>query len=428
MASAKLVAICLLIGAGLSCVSCTPDDPRSPGAALVFKHGKMSAGPGELALLLKDFEHRHPGITIREEILPSSSDQQHQFYAINLEGRSAAFDVLALDMIWVQEFARAGWIREVDELLRAFERSDYFSSAIDAAMFNGHLYAIPWYVDAGVLFYRRDLLERYGLAVPKTWSDLVQTTRTIVKEERDPHLKGFVWQGKQYEGFVCSALEFVWGNNGHLLNGPAAETEEALAFMRDLIVDDISPGLVMTADEEVTRHVFGSGRAIFMRNWPYAWSLLQTEGSPVRGKIGLGPLPSFSGQSSSSVLGGWMLAIPRSAEHSHNAEQLIRFLTDSDTQKKIAQQIGYKPSRRSLYHDDALLRQEPWLADLYPIVDAARSRPVTPYYLMLSQVWQSELSAVMVGRRSPREALRSAQRQTSRIVGIDAPPQSGVSP
>lgn len=411
--------VVLLLCVSLTLCSCSrgnEDGASTPSTVVVFKHGKLFGDPRTFEGLLREFERRHPGVIVREELLPSSTDQQHQFYAINLEDQRATFDLLAVDVIWVQEFAMAGWIQDLDHLLPPSERDLYFPAAIQAATFETRLHAIPWYIDAGVLYYRRDLLDRYGFSPPRNWPELVRIARTILQGERDRALHGFVWQGKQYEGLVCVALEFIWGHGANVLEEkPGAES--AVTFMRDLVVrEKISPALVFTADEEATRHLFGAGRAIFMRNWPYAWPLFQQEGSPVRGKVGIAPLPSFPGYRSASTLGGWMLAVPRRAAHQREAAELITFLTSPEIQRRMALEIGYKPTRRDLYRDASLLQSQPWLRELAPVLSAARPRPVSPYYLMLSQALQPELSAALVGTKSPRAALASARWQMAHIL------------
>jgi multiple sugar transport system substrate-binding protein len=397
--------------------ACAVESPSSPGpVTLVFKHGKLSGDPRDFSAVLRDFEQDHPGLLIREELLPSSTDQQHQFYAINLEGRSPAFDVFAADVIWVQEFARAGWIQALDDLVSSRDRSEFFEGPIRAATYDDRLYAVPWYLDAGLLYYRRDLLDRYGFSPPRTWPELAQLARTILQGERDPSLKGFVWQGKQYEGLVCVALEFIRSHGGDLLGQNGTEAEAALAFMRSLIAEEVSPAMVASADEEATRHLFGAGRAIFMRNWPYVWTLVNQPDSPMRGLVGIAPLPAFPGHAPAPVLGGWMLAIPHGSAHAEEAAELVRYLTSSAVQRRLSLSLGYKPTRRTLYRDPQLLQGQPWLSDMYPVFRDARPRPVTPYYLMLSQVWQAELSAALVGLKTPAEALASARRQAGMIL------------
>lgn len=410
-----LLILCAALGFG-----CTPsgDRPQTPNTVLLFKHGTLSGNVTVFSDLLREFERRHPGLVVREELLPSSSDRQHQYYAMNLDGGRAPFDLLAVDTIWVQEFAKAGWITSLDAFLPPSEREQFFPGPIQAATFEGRLYAVPWYIDAGVLYYRLDLLERHGLDPPKTWPELVHAARRILDAEQDPRLAGFVWQGKQYEGLVCVALEVLRSNGSDLWGGDRGRAEAGLQFLRDTVAGDrITPVSVGMADEESTRQIFGSGRALFMRNWPYAWSLFQQEGSLVRGKVGIAPLPSFPGYPSAPVLGGWMLAVPQASAHQQEVGELIRFLTSPDAQRLVAMGMGYNPTRRALYSDESLVEARPLLKDLYSIFLEARPRPVTPYYLLLSQALQPEVSAVVVGRKTPREALDAVRRQVRRIVG-----------
>jgi len=184
----------------------------------------------------------------------------------------------------------------------------------------------------------------------------------------------------------------------------------------------ITPLSTSMADEESTRWMFGEGHALFMRNWPYAWSMLQQEGSPVRGNVGVIPLPAFPGFSSAPVLGGWMLAMPNNSTQQEIVGELISFLTSPDTQHRIARELGYNPGRRALYTDESLLELRPLLKDLYPILLGAKPRPVTPYYLLVSQAVQPEVSAVIVGRRSPAEALDTIRRRVEQIMGEQTSP------
>ena len=406
--------------------ACTPSpDPLQSDKAitLVFKHGKIAGAPEIFPKLLRRFEAEHPGIMVRDETLPSSTDQQHQFYVMSLEGGSDDFDVLSLDVIWVQEFARAQWIRDLSSLLPPEDRALFFPGPIKAVSFDDKIYAIPWYIDAGLLYYRKDLLEKYGFQAPLTWDELVQTSRRILAKEKDPKLRGFVWQGKQYEGLICNILEYVWSAGGSVLDEEghvilaSPEAEQALNFAKDLIGNNkISPPMVTTADEEATRRIFGEGRAIFMRNWPYAWNLFQNEGSRVRGKVGVTVLPHFRGHKSAATLGGWQLGINRSSKHPEEAEALVRFLTSPEIQLWMALEIGYKPPRRGLYQDKKLLASQPFIAGLAHVFETAKPRPTSPYYLMLSQIMQPEFSAALVGLKEPREALKSAQRQMKHIL------------
>lgn len=405
---------------------CTPAGrDKERGTVIVFKHGKIAGDPMQFREILDRFERENPGIRVKDETLPASTDEQHQFYVINLEGKSADFDLLSMDVIWVPEFARAGWLRDLSHLLPGKEREDFFPGPMKAVTYQDKIYAIPWYIDAGLLYYRKDLLDKYGFTPPETWRELVRIARHV--SEREPGVYGFIWQGKQYEGLICNVLEYFWSNGGDILedgksviNSP--ENVEALRFMRALITEyRVTPPLVTTAIEEPTRHIFGSGRAVFMRNWPYACNIFEREGSPVRGKVGVSPLPAFPGKDSASTLGGWQIGINSYSKDPEAAERLLRFLTSPEIQKRPALTIGYKPLRMSLYKDPELIREQPFVANLHDVFMKARPRPVSTYYMMISQVMQPEFSASISGIKTPEAALESAHRQNGESPLYDHP-------
>ena len=400
--------------------ACGADVPAPESTAIVFKHGKLFGDPAPLRALLDEFEHLHPGIVVRDETLPAGSDEQHQFYAISLQAKSPAFDVLAVDVIWVAEFAHAGWLRELTPLLPPQERAAFFPGPIEAVTYRGQVYALPWFVDAGLLYYRKDLLEKYALPVPRTWDELVRTAQAVMAHE--PGIAGFVWQGKQYEGLVCNALEYIWSNGGEVLGEgrvvlDTRRNRQALGFMADLVYRyGVTPASGTTSTEEPSRHVFGQGRALFLRNWPYAWRLFQDPQSRVHGKVGVTMLPHFEGSAAAATLGGWQLAVNRHSRNPEAAGELVRFLSSAPAQKRLALACGFQPARVVLYRDLELLAAQPFLATLEQVLVAARPRPVTSYYVRISQVLQSEFSAIVAGLRTPEAALAGAERKLRKIL------------
>jgi multiple sugar transport system substrate-binding protein len=326
-------------------------------------------------------------------------------------------------VIWVPEFARAGWLLDLTPFLAPDELAPHFPAAVETATYDGRVWAIPWIMNAGLLYYRADLLARYGFRPPQTFAELAEQAGVIRSGERDPRLGGFLWQGKQYEGLMVNALEHLWANDARLLaeDGrvfPDAErAEEALAFLRGLIVDGVSPPWVTAADEELTRRAFQDGRAIFLRNWPYALDLFEAADSPVRGKVGIAPLPRHRhGTRGAGTTGGAHLAIQRRTQHPDAALALVRHLTSDAAQKAMAAGVALNPTRMRLYHDPDLLKGHPELPRIYEIAAAARPRPVTPYYLMLSTTLQPEFSAVLVGVKTPRQAVEHARRRIEHFL------------
>lgn len=396
-----------------------PSEKQEEVVTLVFKHSKLFGDPEPLFKLIEEFEKQNPGIKIKDETLPSSSDEQHQFYVINLRAESTNFDVFAVDVIWVAEFARAGWLRDISHLLPPEEQDAFFEGPIQAVTYQDRAYAIPWFIDAGLLYYRKDLLEKYGLTPPETWDELVRAAREIKAQE---DIYGFVWQGKQYEGLVCNVLEFFWSNGGAvledgrvILNNP--ENRQALQYMYDLIYRyEVTPEFVNTLTEEPSRRIFGDGKAVFHRNWPYAWNLFQREGSAVKDKVGISTLPHFDNHQSAATLGGWQLGINPYSKHPEAAERFLQFITSPETQKALVLAYGFNPTRKALYQDSELLDAQPFLGELYTIFEKAKPRPVSPFYVRISQVLQAEFSAVISGVKEPEPALGSAQQELEDIL------------
>ena len=411
-AACVLIALALLAGCA--------ERPRADApATLVFKHAKILGPLDPIPGLLREFERRHPGVTVRSEPLTWTSDEQHQFYVINLDGATPTLDVLLLDVIWVPEFAQAGWLLDLSPWVTREELSAHFPAAAAAAVWNDRVWGLPWNMNVGVLYYRSDLLAKYRLAPPRTWEELVAQADRIRAGERDGRLDGVLWQGKQYEGLVVNVLEHFWASGTALVDErdrvlpDVDRAAAALGFMRRLIERGVSPSWVTAADEELSRRAFGDGRAIFLRSWPYAMDLFEAPGSPVRGRVGIAPLPGHAGRGSGvGATGGFHLAVNRGTRHAEAAVALVRFLAGPEGQRAItAAGVALYPTRVDLYHDAVAVAGHPHMPRFHDLALAGRPRPVTPYYLMLSTTVQPEFSAALVGVKTPTQALGYAQHR-----------------
>ncbi|MGH7413905.1 MAG: extracellular solute-binding protein, partial [Candidatus Rokuibacteriota bacterium] len=204
---------------------------------------------------------------------------------------------------------------------------------------------------------------------------------------------------------------------------------ESLAFLRGLIESGVSPAWVTAADEELTRRPFGDGRAIFLRNWPYALDLFELPDSRVRGKVGVAPLPRLPhGEVGAASTGGAHLAVSARTRHQALAVELVRFLTNENAQRAMTEGAALRPSRPALYRDPALVARDPSLPELHALILRGHPRPATPYYLMLSTTLQPEFSAVLVGRKSPERAMRDATAQVDHLMRAIAPAASTPRP
>ena len=374
----------------------------------------MGGGTKEIRFvksLIEEFEARNPAIKVKLNVLPAPTDQQHHYYLTTLGAKTREIDVMRIDTIWIAEFASAGWLESLEGCINPEDRASFIPVTEKTDVFRGHLYAIPWYASIGLLYYRKDLLEKYKLDTPHTWDELVKACLTISSDE---HVYGYLWQGKQYEGLVCNFVEFIGSNNGGIIDDTgriivnSEQNKIALDFMHDLIWEyRVSPqNTYSELMEESSRHLFQQGKGLFLRNWTYVWNLCQEDPS-LKDKIGVTQLPKFLGGNAASVYGGWHLAINASSKNKKQAWRLIEFLTAPEAQKELAMNLSWAPTRHALYNDPELLEKLPFL----PIVELAlkdvQIRPNLPYYQWVSDILQKHINRVLSNQTGSDVALRT---------------------
>ena len=367
------------------------------------------------------------GNTVRVVSTPNSASERLALYQQLLAGGSTAIDVYQIDVVWPGILAR-----NLIDLgpLAGDAPAGHFPAIIRNNTVGGRLVALPFYTDAGVLFYRADLLHKYGLPVPQTWDALTQTARRIQQGERqagNAGMWGYVFQGRAYEGLTVNALEWIDSRGGALVDAegrvvadnPAAR--EALAMAAGWVGTIAPPGVLNYAEEEA-RGLFQSGHAVFMRNWPYAWALAQGADSPVRAKVGVAALPSGDPARGdarhSGVLGGWNLAVSRHSRHVPEAVDLVLYLSGAAEQKRRAVTAAYNPTRPALYQDAQVIEANPFFRTLYPSFEAAVARPsrVTGRkYNRVSSAVANEVHDVLAGRSAPEPALQELAHELRRM-------------
>lgn len=376
--------------------------------------------PGAWEEAFRMFEAENPDIDLVTEVGPHSSTAFHDLLTQKLKNRSTDVDVFFMDVIWPPEFAAAGWAMPLDELFTPEERKKYVEGAVLANTYEGKIYGVPLFVDSGMLYYRRDLLEKYGLRPPETWQDMVTAAGNIVAGERQEGLEmfGFSGQFKQYEGLVCDMMEYILGNGGTILDSDTGEpgidrapAVEAVRFVRDEIIGRAAPLGVLMYQEPESLDLFIQGRAVFHRNWPYAWEVASDPArSKVADKVGILRLPHFPGGKSYSALGGWQLGISAYSRNKEAAWRFISFLSSERIQKFIAINAGRAPTRKALYDDPDIVRANPQFSSMRDVFATAWPRPRTPLYPAISNILQRYFSRAISepGSDIEAEAARAA--------------------
>ncbi len=369
---------------------------------------------------------KRTGNTVKVVAMPPSDSDRLALYRQMFGMQSSDIDLFEIDTIW-PGILGSNFV-DLKPYSHGEERDD-FPSTITNDTQDGHLVALPLYVDAGLLFYRRDLLDKYHAAVPQTWADLTATAKRIQDAERaagHTGLWGYVFQGKAYEGLTCNAIEWIASHAGGSLVDPSGkitvDNPQAAAALKQAggWIRTIAPEGVLNYSEEESRGVFQTGNAVFMRNWPYALALAESPDSPVRGKVGIAPLPQGSepGAHHAAALGGWQIAVSKYSHHQKLAADLAVFLASKASIKRWAVEGGYTPAIPALYDDPDVKRANPTFTQLLPIFQGAVPRPSavtgTKYDAVSNAVWNAAYQ-VLSGDQEAGAALHGLDRQLHRI-------------
>jgi multiple sugar transport system substrate-binding protein len=414
----RIVVLSILAAFGADCG--VGEDPH----VLTFAGSAVGAEADAIRRQLERFHARYPSVRVELRVTPDAADQRHQLYVQWLNAHAPDPDVLQLDVVWTPEFAAAGWILDLDQF--SASTADFFPAALAANRWNGALYALPWFIDVGMLYWRTDLLPD-----PPVDIDDLERRAAIAKATHGLPF-GLVWQGARYEGLVTVFLEYLGAFGGRILDddgGVALSSEAAvmaLATMRDEIhVEQIVPPAALAWQEEQVRFAFQNGQAVLMRNWPYAFSLLQDPAqSRVAGRFAVTSMPGARGGTPTAALGGSVLAINAYSGDRDAAYRLIDFLLQPEQLLERARVVGQYPPRPAMY--DA-----PALGDALPIappearriIERAVARPATPVYTELSELLQIALHRALTNQQEPRAALADAAAAIQALLD-----RTGLSP
>ncbi|HET9623672.1 MAG TPA: ABC transporter substrate-binding protein [Kofleriaceae bacterium] len=367
------------------------------------------------------------GNTVNVIQVPNETGDRLALYQQQLAAGSSDVDIYMIDVVWPGLIG--SHLLDLTNLVPAKEVSAHFPAIVQNNTFNGKLVGLPWYTDAGVLYSRTDLLAKYGFkAPPKTWDELATMAKKIQDGERAAHplFQGFVFQGKNYEGLTCNALEWLASfGGGTILDSTGKITiknPQAVAMLKMVQgwIGTITPEAVTTYTEEEARNVWQAGNSAFMRNWPYAYALGQADASPIKGKITVSALPAGPSGHGASTLGGWQLAVNAKSKHAKEAVDLIRFMTGPDEQKRRAIKGSFTPTIASLYKDPEILAATPFFGPLYDVFVNAVARPATvtkAKYNQASTAFANAVYSVLTKKQTPDEAVNALAAQLARVKG-----------
>ena len=382
---------------------------------------------GSVQELIDEFNSQNEGqiqTTYRE--MPADSGQHFDQLKTEFQSGSGDIDVIGGDVIWPAQFAANGWILDLSDRYPEEERGEFLPAPIQANTYQGRIYGVPWYTDAGMLYYRRDLLEQSGFSrPPRTYDELKDVASRVQRDSGTRY--GFVFQGADYEGGVVNALEYIWNSGGEVLdpsdpNRVTIDSPEAirgLQIERGMISDSIAPEGVTQYKEQESATIFLNGDAVFMRNVPRMYALASdpNESKIKPEQIGVSALPvAAEGNQSHSNLGGWNLFINAASKNQDAAWEFIRFISAPEQQKFRALNGSVIPTRQSLLEDREILEKVPVISLGREAIQNTKPRPVSPYYSDMSLRMAKQFNASLRGNVSPEDAVKTLQDELTTIV------------
>jgi trehalose/maltose transport system substrate-binding protein len=368
-------------------INVAPDVPNAEeasaftGASLTYYGDGVGIG-NQLDLTLAAKFAEQTGIQVEVIPRPEDATETYATYQRAFESQSGDIDVMMVDVIWPGAFAP-----HLADLTATFEgqTDQWYESIVTNNTIDGKLVGAPWFGDFGILYYRTDLLEKYGYdGPPATWDELEEMAQTIVDGEvaTSPDFVGFVFQGAAYEGLTCDALEWIASAGGGTIieDGEVTiDNDEAKAMLnraRDWI-GGIAPTGVTGYREEDARNAFQGGNSAFMRNWPYAYSLGQADDSAVKDMFDVGPLPVIEGNDPVGTLGGWQIAVSAYSENQEAAIEFCKYLVSPEVVKWRAVVASFVPLIIEVAEDPEVIANQPYLENLADVVRVTRPSQAT---------------------------------------------------
>ncbi|HEX8487306.1 MAG TPA: ABC transporter substrate-binding protein [Propionibacteriaceae bacterium] len=376
---------------------------------------------GNLQKIIAKFNEQHPQGKVTFHELPDNADLQRQQMIQNTQIKNASMGILSMDVVWTAEFAA----NQVVEALPAdqFPTDGMLPATIKSGTYFNKLYGYPVNSDGGMLYYRKDLLDKYQLQPPTTFDEVKSACEKIKAGEKDAKLECFAGQYNKYEGLTVNFAEAVNSTGGKIIGEdgkPAVSSPEAvkgLELMAGMFKDGTIPKGAITWQEEQGRQAFQNGTLIFHRNWPYVYSLAQkTDGSSkVAGKFGVAPLPGGTGPGVSS-LGGHNMAIAKNAENKGTAADFIKYMGSEEVMKSNVLAASQAPTRTNLYTDADIVKKNPYMPILLKSIETAEPRPIAVKYGDVTLAIQDAAYGALQGQTQPDAAMQSLQTKLQTLT------------
>ena len=398
-------------------------------AAADTKLRVFSGGSGQrpdlMRKLFDQYQAANPGVKVEMETGGATSELQRQYLSTVLNAKDPALDVYMIDIVNPAQYYGAGWLEPLDSYFGApaVALKPYLPVYASADVVDGKLAAMPAFADAMFMYYRKDLLEKYHLAEPKTWDELTVAAKKVQAGEGNANLQGLSIQGAPIEGAVCTFLIPYWSQGKEFNDAAGKLTLDKAAAAKGLQqwLGMVDAGVIKKNVAEVktpdTVNEFKAGQVVFAVNWGFAWDRFQVDkDSQVQGKVGVMPLPAMPGGKSATCVGGWQWAMSAFSKNKAEAAKLIKFLAGPEASKFLAVEGSLLPTLPGVYADAAVVKAVPWFKDASAVVMAGRSRPVSRDYGQVSDTIRTTTNAVLARTKKPEEAVGDIEGRLRRVM------------
>jgi multiple sugar transport system substrate-binding protein len=425
--SLLLLALLFIIGT----VGCAPKQAAGPVTIHVLTMDQAGLKPEEIDQIAREFEAKNPDIKVNMEYL--GYDFIHDKITTGMAANPPAYDAVMIDVIWPDEFIKAGYLLDVTDRVTPEMKSGMFPASWNGVTRNGKIYGMPWLMDVKYFMYNKDMLQKAGIAdPPKIWEELVEQAQTI----KDQGIAEFpiIWSWNQKEGVVCDYAVLLYGNGGSFVDAsgkPAFNNDQgvqALEWMKKTIDDGLTNPSSVSADEPAVEADFLAGKSAFAVNWLFQYSdSNDASKSQIVGQAAFAPMPVFkagmdAGVKGSSVDGSSSFAIMATTPYPDQTWKFLSYLSSNEVQMKYSKEM--LPVWQTDFEGDALKTLEaanptnpvtvPAFLGQFPY---ANERPTVPYYNEASAALQLAIQEALTGVKSPKDALDEAAAKWIELAG-----------
>lgn len=378
-----------------------PETPEEPASKTLINFAVQADSTPALEKIVEAFNAQSDLYEVKATIMTNDSGQMHDQLLNSLSSKSGEYDVISMDVVWAGEFAAAGYLEPVDQLLmdKGWKPTDFNAGSMDSGKYKGKNYVLPYFPDLGFIYFRSDIVSAEDAALLRTGSytydDLIAMGEKYKGQGETKY--AFVYQSKQYEGLTCNLNEFT---------GNWTDIEGGLTYMKQMMDKGLTPEDILNYTEGETHNALLNGEAVFARNWPYVNGMLQSGEHPVKiDQIGYAPLPR------GGTVGGWILGINANSQNMDGAKEFLTFIAGPEGQKINAMEGSYLPGLNSLLEDQEVLSSNQLLTDegFQKALSNTISRPVVPNYSEVSDTIQISAHEFLSGNTSLEDAVARIQ-------------------